>query len=117
MADETTIKFGLAEYKDKITGIVITSIDWNKNGQKAEAMNEDGDVIQTDRYGRSRSITVNGNVRGTSDEALEPGGTITIDGRTYGIDSVNVKRGNTAHKTVTITASAPWDNEDPASAT
>ena len=106
MADSKVV-FGTAEYKDVCTGIYITSVKTDEGSQKAEVMDEEGNVVQQDRYGKNRTVTIDGTVKGDI-KALTVGGTITVDGIAYGIDSVSKTKTNTGHYTVSVTASAPF---------
>lgn len=106
MADE--IKFGTAEYKGKWAGLVITSIKKDANSQKASAMDEEGNVIQINRYGKEESVQIEANVKGDI-SALVVGAELTVDEKAYGIDTVSTTRTNTGHHTASITASRAAD--------
>ena len=114
MPDETpssgssasTITFGTASYKGAVSGLIITSIKQGENGQTAEAMDEDGYIVQVDVYGKKKSLQIEGTVSGGS-LALVAGGDLTVGGTTYKIESVEVTQTNTGHQTASITASAP----------
>ena len=85
MAD-SKVTFGTAEYKNVCAGIYITNISFDEGSQKAEVMDEEGNIVQQDRYGCSR----------------------TIDNIAYTIDTVRKTKTNTGHYTVNVTASAPF---------
>ena len=104
---ESGFVFGTAEYKSVCTGIYITSVKTDEGSQKAEVMDEEGNVVRQDRYGKNRTVTIDGTVKGDI-SALTVGGTITVDGIAYGIDSVSKTKTNTGHYTVSVTASAPF---------
>ena len=114
MPDETpssgstasTITFGTASYKGAVSGLIITSIKQGTNAQSAEAMDEDGNIIQIDMYGKKYSLQIEGTVSGGS-LALVAGADLAVGGITYKIESVEVTQTNTGHQTASITASAP----------
>ncbi|MBQ6598925.1 MAG: hypothetical protein IJH79_15355 [Lentisphaeria bacterium] len=106
-ASSSTINFGTAAYKNAVTGLIITSIKFGSNAQSAEAMDEDGNIIQVDMYGKKQTVNIEGTVSSGTTLALVAGGTITIDGVAYTIESVEVTNTNTGHTNASITASAP----------
>ena len=101
-----TINFGTAAFKGAVTGLIITSIKFGSNAQAAEAMDEEGNIIQVDIYGKKYSLQIEGTVSGGS-LALVVGADLTIGGVTYKIESVEVTQTNTGHQSASITASAP----------
>ena len=102
-----TINFGTAAYKNAVTGLIITSIKFGSNAQTAEAMDEDGNIIQVDMYGKKQTVNIEGTVSSGTTLALVAGGTLTIGGVAYTIESVEVTNTNTGHTNASITASAP----------
>ena len=109
-----SITFGTVAYKDKVTGVYITSIRKDQTGSSVDAMNEAGEVVQIDRYGKKLTIQVDGTVKDDI-TALKIGAELTIDGTKYTIDTVSTTQTNTGHYTLSLTASAPWPLEtDPA---
>lgn len=106
MAD-SKVTFGTAEYKNVCAGIYITNISFDEGSQKAEVMDEEGNIVQQDRYGCSRTITIDGTVKGDI-AALVVKGTLTVDNIAYTIDTVRKTKTNTGHYTVNVTASAPF---------
>ena len=102
-----TINFGTATYKNAVTGLIITSIKFGSSAQSAEAMDEEGNIIQVDMYGKKQTVQIEGTVSSGTTLALVAGGTITIDGVAYTIESVEVTSTNTGHTNASITASAP----------
>lgn len=105
-----TINFGTAAYKNAVSGVIITSIKQGGNGQTAEAMDEDGNIIQVNIYGKKHTLTIEGTLASGTTSSLVPGGTITIDGVTYTIESSEVTSTNTGHTSISITASAPLND-------
>ena len=101
------ITFGTIAYKDKVTGVYISSIKKDQTGSSVDAMNEAGEVVQIDRYGKKLTIQVDGT--GKDDiSTLKIGAKLTIDGTEYIIDTVSTTQTNTGHYTLSLTASAPW---------
>lgn len=105
-SNSSTITFGTASYKNAVSGLIITSIKQGSNAQSAEAMDEEGNIIQVDIYGKKYSLQIEGTVSGGS-LALVAGADLTIGSITYKIESVEVTQTNTGHQTASITASAP----------
>ena len=102
-----TINFGTAAFKGAVTGLIITSIKFGSNAQAAEAMDEDGNIIQVDMYGKKQTVNIEGTVSSGTTLALVAGADLTIDSVTYKIESVEVTSTNTGHTSASITASAP----------
>ena len=108
------ITFGTIAYKDKVTGVYISSIKKDQTGSSVDTMNEAGEVVQIDRYGKKLTIQVDGTVKDDI-STLKIGAKLTIDGTEYIIDTVSTTQTNTGHYTLSLTASAPWPLEtDPA---
>lgn len=105
-SSSSTITFGTASFKGAVSGLIITSIKQGSNGQSAEAMDEEGNIIQVDIYGKKYSLQIEGTVSGGS-LALVVGADLTIGGVTYKIEGVEVTQTNTGHQSASITASAP----------
>ena len=103
------ITFGTASYKNAVANLIITSIKFGDTAQAAEAMDEEGTIIQVDMYGRKKTVNIEGTVSGGSLTGLTAGGTLTIDSVDYKIESVEVTQTNTGHQSASITASAPGD--------
>lgn len=107
-AASSSITFGTASYKGAVSGLIITSIKFGENAQSAEAMDEDGTIIQIDMYGKKKTLQIEGTVSGGS-LALVAGADLTIDSVAYKIESVEVTQTNTGHQSASITASAPGE--------
>lgn len=101
-----TITFGTAAYQGAVTGLIITSIKFGSSAQAAEAMDEEGNIIQVDMYGKKQTVNIEGTVSGDL-SGLVAGATLTIDGVAYTIESAEVTSTNTGHTSASITASAP----------
>ena len=102
-----TINFGTAAFNGSVTGLIITSIKQGSTAQAAEAMDESGNIIQVDMYGKKYTLQIEGTVSGGTTLGLVAGGTLTIGSNTYTIESVEVTSTNTGHTSASITASAP----------
>ena len=102
----TTVTFGTAAFKGAVTGLIITSIKQGSTAQSAEALDEDGNIIQVDMYGKKMTVNIEGTVSGTV-SGLVAGADLTIGSTTYKIESVEVTSTNTGHTNASITASAP----------
>ena len=108
----TAVIFGTAEYKNLSAALYITSIKKDETSQKAQVMDENGTVVQIDRYGRELLLQIEATVKGNI-SALVPGATLTVDNVEYTIDTVSTTKTNTGHHTASITASAPGDAMTP----
>lgn len=112
MADKPIV-FGLATYKNAIQGLHLQSVSYSESSSTAEATDESGNIEQIDVFAKKRSIQCSGNVLADGDlSALTVGAELTVDGITYIIDTINVTEGVNAHKTASITASAPIAAEE-----
>ena len=101
-----TVTFGTAEYNNVSSALIITSIKRGETSQKAQVMDEEGTIVQIDRYGKEKTLQIEATVKGST-AALVVGAILTAGGETYKIDSVDVTNTNTGHHTCSITASAP----------
>ena len=101
-----TVTFGTAEYNNVSSALIITSIKRGETSQKAQVMDEEGTIVQIDRYGKEKTLQIEATVKGST-AALVVGASLTVDGVAYKIDSVDVTNTNTGHHTCSITASAP----------
>lgn len=106
-----SINFGTAAFNGAVTGLIITSIKEGSTAQAAEAMDESGNIIQVDMYGKKYTLQVEGTVSSGTTLGLKAGGTLTIGSNTYTIESVEVTSTNTGHTSASITASAPMPAE------
>ena len=102
-----TINFGTAAFKGAVTGLIITSIRQGSTAQSAEAMDEEGNIIQVDMYGKKNTVLIEGTVSSGTTLALVAGADLTIAGVTYKIESVDVISTNTGLTNASISASAP----------
>ena len=103
--------FGLASFKSAVSGLHLQSVTYGETASSAEAIDEDGNIEQVDVYAKKRTIQCEGNVVESGDiSALTVGGTLTVGGNTFTIDSVSVKESVNGHKTATISGSAPIED-------
>jgi hypothetical protein len=96
------------------TGIILSSFSRSVQSQKAELMDEDGDIVAVSHYGRTATISLTGAINGTSGVATATiGGLLTLANATteFGVtggkivvDSVSSEQGSDAFKTLSIEA-------------
>ena len=103
------VVFGLASYAGAVAGLSLQSVTYGESAQMAEAIGEDGEIEQVDVYAKKKTIQCEGNVKSGNSNALHVGGTLSVDGVDFTIDTVSVKETVTGHKTATITGSAPYN--------
>ena len=101
------IVFGLASYAGAVSGLHLQTVTYGETASSAEAVAENGDIEQIDVYAKKRTIQCEGNVVSGSELALTVGGTLTVDGNEFKIDSISIKESVNGHKTATISGSAP----------
>ena len=104
------IVFGLATYKNAVAGLHLQTVNYGESASSAEATDEDGYIEQIDVYAKKRTIQCDGNVTVDADlSALTVGGSLTVDGKTYQIDSVSIREAANGHKPASISGSAPME--------
>ena len=101
------IVFGLASYKGAVTGLRLQRVTYGESASTAEALDEDGNIEQTDVYGKKKTIQCEGNVTDGSGLAVTVGGTLTVGGDNFTIDNVSITESVNGHKTASISGSAP----------
>ena len=102
------IKFGLCEYKGGVAGLRLQSFSTDEDGSAAEAMDEDGNIEQTDVFGKKETAQGEGNIVVGSDlSALTVGGSITVDGKEYRLTKVSKKHAVNQHATCSFTGVRP----------
>lgn len=94
------------------TGIILSSFNRTVQGQKAELMDEDGDIVAVSTYGRTASISISGAINGSSGIATASvGGLLTIANATteFGVtggrivvDSVTSEQGSDKFRTISV---------------
>ena len=101
------IVFGLASYKGAVTGLHLQRVTYGESASTAEALDEGGNIEQTDVYGKKKTIQCEGNVTDGSGLAVTVGGTLTVGADTFTIDNVSITENVNGHKTASISGSAP----------
>ena len=96
------------------TGIILSSFSRSVQSQKAELMDEDGDIVAVSHYGRTATISLTGAINGSTGVATASiGGLLTLANATteFGVtggkivvDSVSSEQGSDAFKTLSIEA-------------
>lgn len=96
------------------TGIILSSFSRSVQSQKAELMDEDGDIVAVSFYGRTATISLTGAINGTTGVATASiGGLLTLANATteFGVtggkivvDSVSSEQGSDAFKTISVEA-------------
>ena len=96
------------------TGIILSSFNRSVQGQKAELMDEDGDIVAVSTYGRTAKISISGAINGTSGIATASvGGLLTIANATteFGVtggkiivDTVSSEQGSDKFRTMSVEA-------------
>ena len=101
------VVFGLASYKGAVSGLRLQRVTYGESASTAEALDEDGNIEQTDVYGKKKTIQCEGNVAAGSDFALTVGAELTVGGDKFKIDNVSITESVNGHKTASISGSAP----------
>jgi hypothetical protein len=96
------------------TGIILSSYSRSAQSQKAELMDEDGDIVAVSHYGRTATISISGAINGTTGIATASvGGLLTLANSTteFGVsggkivvDSVSSDQSSDTFKTITVEA-------------
>ena len=96
------------------TGIILSSFNRSVQGQKAELMDEDGDIVAVSSYARTASISISGAINGTTGIATASvGGLLTIANATteFGVtggkivvDTVSSEQGSDKFRTISVEA-------------
>lgn len=96
------------------TGIILSSFTRSVQGQKAELMDEDGDIVAVSTYGRTAKISISGAINGTTGIATASvGATLTIANATtdFGVtggkivvDSVSNEQGSDKFRMINVEA-------------
>lgn len=106
MNENATVTFGIVTCSGSITGCYIQDISWGDTCSTAEAMDEQGNIVQIDVYGKKRTFTANATVNGSV--SLQSGDEIEIAGATYTITSATFKEAVNGHKTFSVSGTAPF---------
>lgn len=103
------VKFGLVTCSGVLTGCYVQDVSWGDTCSTAEAMDEQGNIVQIDVYAKKRTFTANATVNG--DVAIKSGDKLTIDGHEYTITTATFKEAANAHKTFSVSGTAPFDDD------
>ena len=79
------VVFGLASYKGAVTGLRLQRVTYGESASTAEALDEDGNIEQTDVYGKKKTIQCEGNVTDSGVSSVTVGGTLTVGGDNFGV--------------------------------
>ena len=101
------VVFGLASYKGAVTGLRLQRVTYSETASTQDAIGEDGNIEQTDVYGKKKTIQCEGNVVDGSPLAVTVGGTLTVGEDNFTIDNVSITENVNGHKTASISGSAP----------
>ena len=101
------IVFGLSSYKGAVAGLHLQRVTYGESASTQDAIGEDGNIEQTDVYGKKKTIQCEGNVVEGGTFALTVGGTLTVGGDNFKIENVNITENVNGHKTASISGSAP----------
>ena len=102
-----SVIFGLASYKGAVTGLQLQRVTYGETASTAEALDENGNIGQTDVYGKKKTIQCEGNVTDSGMSSVTVGGTLTVGRDKFTIDNVSVTESVNGHKTASISGSAP----------
>ena len=102
-----SVVFGLATYKGAVSGLQLQRVTYGETASTADAIDEDGNIGQTDVYGKKKTIQCEGNVTDSGVSSVTVGGTLTVDGVSFTIDNVSITESVNGHKTASISGSAP----------
>ena len=102
-----SVKFGLVTCSGVLTGCYVQDVSWGDTCSTAEAMDEQGNIVQIDVYAKKRTFTANATVNG--DVTIKSGDILTINGNDYTITSATFKEAANAHKTFSVSGTAPFE--------
>lgn len=85
-------------------GLVVNDLSFSQNADVAEARTSDGKISDLHAYSCATTITLSGVLDSESGSLVTAGSTLTIDSKTYIIESVTKTESNQAFCTVQITA-------------
>lgn len=96
------------------TGLILSSFSRSVQSQKAELMDEDGDIVAVSYYGKTATISISGAINGSTGVASAAVGSLltlansTVSGGVSGgkivVDSLSFEEGSDTFKTMTIEA-------------
>lgn len=95
-------QFGIVTTSTGVTSIVIQSLQYGTSVETANAMDENGVIIDINGYGKKTSVTIKGLLDGSIGVAA--GDKIEVNSESYIITSVQVSESNTGYAEVDISA-------------
>lgn len=108
----TTRKFGIISNLTGVqNGITVQSIDYSENVQVAQARGEKGELLDIAGYSQTRQINLTGLMDTAKGDPATAGSILTIDGKSYLIDSVSRRESNSSFVELTISARGGDDAE------
>lgn len=100
--------YGVAMFPGSGAGIICNSFNEDENAEKAQARNENGQVIDEWTYSVGRSFSATGLIDDVS-KLPKVGELFTLDGKGYLLDSISKPKTNTGAAEVTFSGSAADD--------
>ncbi len=111
MANPTTEGNAAWGVQNGVTGVangITTDLEISHEGQLANELNEVGAVVRVTKYDVHYSLNATIEVPAGT-EPPEPGQTISVDGKTYMVETARVTESNQAYRKIVVTASR-WTN-------
>ena len=96
-------QFGIITTTSGIASIVVTSFSTSHSAEIAEARDEEGKVTDLKAYSRGVSVSVRGYLD-ASEVSIDAGDVLSLNGKDYLVESVNVSETNTNFVEVDFTA-------------
>lgn len=94
------------------TGLKFQSVTEGTSGSTTEAMDETGNIIQTDVYAKKKTFQGEALVTDEHAERIKVGDEFEYNGTIYKVDKADYSRTNTGHEKVSISGSAPMEADD-----
>ena len=91
------------------TGLKFQTATEGTTATTAEAMDETGNITQTDVYAKKKTFQGEALVEDDHVE-IKAGDTFDYNGVSYKVERAEYTRSNTGHRRVSITATAPFDS-------
>lgn len=105
----STRKFGVTSVSGEIgQGCIANSLDFTNEVETAEARNEKGQIIDIAAFSKKTSVSIRGLY---TNDGVEPGSVITIDGKDFLVTSANKTESNTAFQECTVNATTADEAE------
>lgn len=100
--------YGVGTFPSTGAGFICNNFNEEETAEKAQARNENGQVIDEWTYSVGRSFSATGLIDDV-DKLPKAGETFTLNGKTYLIDSISKPRTNTGAAEITFSGSAADD--------